>query len=78
MAALLGTVTLADWRDVITGALNAAKSGDARARAWLAQHLVGKPEGKAPTPPPGWSSKHGPRSTSSTPRRKTRRTRRCA
>ena len=50
MAALLDTVTLADWRDVVAGALNAAKSGDAQARAWLAHYLVGKPEGKAPTP----------------------------
>ena len=50
MAALLDTITLADWRDVVAGALHAAKSGDAQARAWLAHYLIGKPEGKAPTP----------------------------
>ena len=50
MGALLDTVTLADWRDVVAGALQAAKTGDAQARNWLAQYLVGRPEGKAPTP----------------------------
>lgn len=50
MGALLDTVTLADWRDVVAGALQGAKSGDAQARNLLAQYLVGRPEGKAPTP----------------------------
>lgn len=50
MAALLDTVTIEDWRDVVSGALAAAKSGDPQARAWLAQYLMGRPEGKAPTP----------------------------
>lgn len=50
MGALLDTVTLNDWRDVVAGALQAAKQGDSSARAWLAQYLVGRPEGKAPTP----------------------------
>lgn len=50
MGALLETVTLADWRDVVAGALQGAKAGDAQARNWLAQYLVGRPEGKAPTP----------------------------
>lgn len=50
MGILLDTVTLDDWRDVITGTLRAAKDGDPQARAWLAQYLVGKPVGKAPTP----------------------------
>jgi len=47
---MLDAVTLDDWRDVITGTLQLAKGGDPSARAWLAQHLVGKPETKAPTP----------------------------
>lgn len=47
---LLDTVTLEAWRDVVDGALQAAKSGDAQARAWLAHYLVGKPTGQAPTP----------------------------
>jgi hypothetical protein len=50
MSTLLETVTLDDWQDVVNTALNAAKQGDPQARAWLAQYLVGKPAGKAPTP----------------------------
>ncbi|MEC4747457.1 hypothetical protein [Methylomicrobium sp. Wu6] len=50
MSALLETVTLEDWQEVVSSALAAAKQGDAQARAWLAQYLVGKPVGKAPTP----------------------------
>lgn len=50
MSVLLDTVTLEDWRGVVTGALQAAKGGDASARAWLAQYLVGKPDHKALTP----------------------------
>lgn len=50
MGVLLDTVSLADWQDVVNGALQLAKQGDPQARAWLAQYLVGKPEGKAPTP----------------------------
>ncbi len=49
MSTLLDTVTLDDWQDVVS-TLAAAKQGDAQARAWLAQYLVGKPAGKAPTP----------------------------
>mgnify|MGYP000750568892 CR=1 FL=1 len=49
MAALLDTVTLDDWRDVVAGALQLAKGGDAQARAWLAQYLVGKASASAPT-----------------------------
>ncbi len=49
MGALLDTVTLDDWRDVVAGALQGAKDGDAAARAWLAQYLVGKPETRAPS-----------------------------
>lgn len=33
MSVLLDTVTLEDWRGVVTGALQAAKGGDASARA---------------------------------------------
>jgi hypothetical protein len=49
MSTLLDTVTLEDWQDVVSNALAAAKQGNAQARAWLAQYLVGKPAGKAPT-----------------------------
>lgn len=50
MSTLLETVTLEDWQEVITSTLTAAKQGDAQARAWLGQYLVGKPAFKAPTP----------------------------
>ena len=50
MSTLLDTVTLDDWKDVVSSTLSAAKQGDAQARAWLGQYLVGKPAGKAPTP----------------------------
>ena len=51
MAALIDTVTLEDWRDVVAGALQLAKGGDAQARAWLAQYLVGKASASAPIMP---------------------------
>ena len=50
MGTLLDAVSLDDWREVVTGAVQAAKSGDSQARHWLAQYLVGRPESKAPTP----------------------------
>lgn len=50
MGVLLDAVTLDDWRGVVNGALQAAKSGDPQARNWLAQYLIGRPETKAPTP----------------------------
>jgi len=50
MAALLESVTVDDWRDVVTATVALAKSGDASARAWLGQYVMGRPEHKAPTP----------------------------
>jgi hypothetical protein len=50
MGVLLDTVSLEDWRGVVTGALQAAKGGDTQARNWLAQYLMGRAESKAPTP----------------------------
>lgn len=50
MAALLDAVPLEDWRAVITATVAAAKAGDAGARAWLAQYLIGKPGTTAPAP----------------------------
>jgi hypothetical protein len=49
MGVLLDTVTLNDWRSVVSTAMQAAKAGDPQARNWLAQYLIGRPEGKAPT-----------------------------
>jgi hypothetical protein len=50
MGVLLETVTLDDWRAVVSNARTLAQAGDAQARAWLAQYLMGKPAGNAPTP----------------------------
>lgn len=50
MGVLLDAVALEDWRSVIAGAVKAAKDGDAQARHWLAQYLMGRPDSKAPSP----------------------------
>ena len=50
MGVLLDAVTLDDWRSVVNNAKTLAQAGDAQARAWLAQYLMGKPAGSAPTP----------------------------
>jgi hypothetical protein len=50
MSVLLDAVPLEDWREVVRGTLAAAKAGDATARSWLAQYLVGKPGLTAPAP----------------------------
>lgn len=50
MGVLLEAVTLDDWRAVVNSAKALAQSGDSQARAWLAQYLIGKPAGSAPTP----------------------------
>lgn len=50
MGVLLEAVTLDDWRAVVNNAKTLAQAGDAQARAWLAQYLMGKPAGNAPTP----------------------------
>ena len=50
MGVLLDAVPLDDWREVVSATVAAAKAGDATARAWLAQYLVGKPGATAPAP----------------------------
>lgn len=50
MAVLLDAVTLDDWRTVVANTLQEAKGGNPQARNWLAQYLVGRPKGDAPTP----------------------------
>ena len=37
------SVTLTEWRDIVKKAVQQAQKGDARARQWLADYLVGKP-----------------------------------
>ena len=50
MGVLLEAVTLDDWRAVVNSAKALAQGGDPQARAWLAQYLMGKAVGSAPTP----------------------------
>ena len=50
MSVLLEVVTLDDWRAVVNNAKTLAQAGDAQARAWLAQYLMGKAVGSAPSP----------------------------
>ena len=50
MGVLLDAVPLEAWRQVVSATVAAAKAGDATARAWLAQYLVGKPGATAPAP----------------------------
>ncbi len=42
LAALSDSVSLDDWREVVSRAVADAKAGDARARDWLTRHLVGE------------------------------------
>jgi hypothetical protein len=48
VGALADAVTLDDWRQIANKAKQLAKDGDAQARNWLSQHLMGKPQGSAP------------------------------
>ena len=50
MSVLLEAVTLEDWRAVVNNAKTLVQAGDAQARSWLAQYLMGKPAGNAPSP----------------------------
>lgn len=40
----LATVTFEDWREIVVRAVTDAKRGDATARKWLSDYLVGVPE----------------------------------
>src|SRR3984893_13941906 len=50
MGVLLDAVPLEEWREAVSATVAAGKAGDATARAWLAQYLVGKPGATAPAP----------------------------
>lgn len=41
---LMGSVTFEDWRRIVEKAAEQAKRGDAVARKWLSDYLVGQPE----------------------------------
>jgi hypothetical protein len=43
MGVLLDAVRLEDWREVVRATVAAAKEGNATARSWRAQYLIGKP-----------------------------------
>ncbi len=50
LGVLLETVSLEEWRAVVSNALAAAKVGDAAARHWLGTFLLGRPAHPAPSP----------------------------
>jgi len=41
LAALSEVVTLDTWREIVSTAVERAKSGDARAREWIARYVLG-------------------------------------
>ena len=41
---LISTVTFSDWTEIVRKAAHQAKRGDATARKWLADYIVGTPE----------------------------------
>ncbi|MDD5480582.1 hypothetical protein [Rhodoferax sp.] len=49
MAVLLDEVDTDTWREVIKATVQEAKGGNAQARAWLGQYLIGQPGNRAPT-----------------------------
>jgi len=47
---MLAAVPLDVWQKIVESAVQAALSGDDRARSWLGKYLVGEPSVKAPAP----------------------------
>jgi hypothetical protein len=47
LAALSEAVPIESWRAVIAKAVEQARDGDSKARAWLGAYLIGKPTGDA-------------------------------
>ena len=43
LVALSESCSTDDWQEIVTRAVDDAKSGDAKARSWLAGYLVGEP-----------------------------------
>jgi hypothetical protein len=50
VSVMVDGVSREDWRQIVQNAVKAAKQGDAQARCWLSQHLMGRPTSAAPTP----------------------------
>ena len=49
LTAISEACPLDTWRDIVQMAVERAKAGDERARAWLASYLVGMPKSEAPS-----------------------------
>ena len=49
LAVLMEACDLDTWRNVVNRAIEDAQAGDDKARAWLANYLLGAPGAKAPT-----------------------------
>ena len=43
LGAMLGRVTLKDWREIVDKAIGQAKRGDSKARQWLSDYIMGPP-----------------------------------
>ena len=43
LTSMVRCVKLKDWRDIVQRAIADAKDGDAKAREWLSNYLLGKP-----------------------------------
>ncbi len=46
LKATVDSITLADWKEIVEKAAAQAKRGDSRARQWLSDYLLGKPQQK--------------------------------
>lgn len=54
LKALRAAVTVADWTAIANKAVAQAKAGDARARVWLSEYLLGKPKETLEVQPPAY------------------------
>ena len=50
LATLLESVSQEDWSQVVKHTVVEARYGDANARNWLSQYLMGRPDARVPTP----------------------------
>jgi len=49
LRATLTGCSVDDWVEIVRQAVTSAKAGDAKARDWLSQYMLGNPVGIAPT-----------------------------
>lgn len=50
LASMMKVVSMDVWENIVTAAVEGAKSGDHKAREWIGRYLVGEPATTAPTP----------------------------